>query len=606
MRRTLLMRALPALTAAATVVLLMSSGQPGEAVTVGHGGPAHGSPLHARIVGTPILGTPVRSGGAAVPAGGLPSKKQQIKVLKAALATMHKNYSTLSQGEPGPQDVFDYNIGSLWLKGIDGAGTTVAVIEGWDNPHIASELAPFDKALGLPNPQIQTIFPSGPLPKKCPHGMVILGSYGSCQAWEFGELPLDVAAVHLIAPYAKIVISATPADTQETDDPASNVAPPEMMHALEYITAHHVASVISISDGTGETTYSSGPVEITSQDAGELTAAAGGIPVLVATGDCGVVQNLAVANGQCEDTSATPDTAAWDDSPWVTAIGGSVPNLNSKGQKVGPDPVWHVQGVFSEGAGYSSVFKRPSYQNGVANITNSTMRSVPDITMDASSGTSQAAPLFNGVLALATQLNHGNVGPINPVLYGVLGPAGARDGIADVVKGNDSVIKNGKVTVPGFHATKGFDVATGWGTVNAAKFVPALVAATKAAHEARAARAQARAQLAGLERSTRLSVTNIPKGGESYLLGTNFLPLHPVTFSIDGKTIATLQANTLGDVTYMIDPSMLGLKPGKHTAQLSGMVLTTTTKFSSHSGPARAVCGPATATRTIRGGMSEP
>ncbi len=425
------------------------------------------------------------------------------------------------------------------------------------------------------------IFPSGPLPKKCPPGMQKLGSYGSCSAWQ-GELTLDVQAAHLMAPYAKIVISATPADSQEPDDAASNVAPPEMMHALEYITAHHVANAISISDGTGETTYGHGPVEITSQDAGELTAAAGGIPVLVATGDCGVVQNLAIANNQCGTTSATPDTAAWDDSPWVTAIGGSVPNINSKGQKAGPDPVWHVGGIFSEGAGYTAVFKRPSYQNSVANITRSPMRSVPDITMDASSGTSQAAPLFNGVLALATQVNHGNIGPINPVLYKVLGPKGAKAGIADVVKGNNSVIVNGKVTVPGFTATKGFDVATGWGTVDAANFVPALAAATRANHENAAVRAQAKAQLAGLKHSTRLSVTDIPKGGTSYLLGTGFLPLHPVKFTIDGKKVATLTANALGTVTYMIDPSMLGLKAGKHTAQVSGMLLTTTSRFTSH------------------------
>ncbi len=32
----------------------------------------------------------------------------------------------------------------------------------------------------------------------------------------------------------------------------------------------------------------------------------------------------------------------------------------------------------------------------------------------------------------------------------------------------------------------------------------------------------------------------------------------------------------------MIDPSMLGLKAGKHTAQLSGMVLTTSSGFTSH------------------------
>ena len=107
----------------------------------------------------------------------------------------------------------------------------------------------------------------------------------------------------------------------------SQVAPPEMMKALERIASGHLANVISISDGTGEVTYSRGAPEITAQDPAELAAAAAGIPVLVATGDCGVVQNLAVANGQCEDTSAGPDTAAWDDSPWVTGVGGSVPNL---------------------------------------------------------------------------------------------------------------------------------------------------------------------------------------------------------------------------------------------------------------------------------------
>jgi subtilase family serine protease len=574
MRRTLLMRAIPLATAAATVVFLVSSGQPGLAGT-GHGG----SPLRARVTGTALYGSSTRV--SAGPSGGLPSKQQQIKVLAAALKKMHADYSTLSRFVPGPGDVFDYNLAPLWLKGIDGAGTTVAVMEGWDFPKIASAVAGFDKALGLPNPQITTIFPNGPLPAKCPHGMVVLGSYGSCSAWQ-GELYLDVISAHLMAPYAKIVISATPADSQEPDDPASNVAMPELMKGVEYISSHHLANVISVSDGTGETTYTSGPAEITSQDAAELTAAANGVPLLVATGDCGVVQNLAIANNQCGTTSATPDTAAWDDSPWVTAIGGSVPNLNSNGVKVGPDPVWHVGGIFSEGAGYSSVFTRPSYQNGVAKITDSSMRSVPDITMDASDGTSQAAPLFNGILALATQVNHGDVGPINPVLYDVLGPAGAKAGIADVVSGNNSVIPNGKVTVPGFTATTGFDVATGWGTVNAASFVPSLAAATKAAHQDAAVRKQAAAQLSGLEHSTTLSVTNIHAGGTSYLFGTNFLPLHPVTFAIDGKTIATLTANSLGDVTYMIDPSLLGLSPGKHTVTLTGMILTTTASFVSH------------------------
>jgi subtilase family serine protease len=532
-------------------------------------------PLRARIIGTVIPGSGAEAAPAAAPAG-LPSKKQQIKVLTAALATMSKDYKSLPN-TPGVADIFDYGIGSLWKQGIDGAGTTIAVIEGWDLSGIGAIVAGYDKLLGLPNPQIQTIFPAGKLPAKCPPGMVKLGGYGSCDAWG-GELALDVVTAHLIAPYAKILISATPADTQVTDDAASQVAPPEMMKALETISRQHLANVISISDGTGETTYSHGSSEIRAQDPGELAAAAAGIPVLVATGDCGVVQNLAVANGQCEDTSGTPDTAAWDDSPWVTAVGGSVPNLGVTGKRLGSDPLWNIDGLFSEGAGFSSVYTRPAYQNGVAGITGSPMRSVPDITMDAQSGTSEAAPMLAGVLSLATQLNRGNVGPINPALYNVLGAAGARDGIADVVSGNNSVVRNGKVTVPGFTAGHGFDVASGWGTVYAPRFVPSLVAATQAAGQDRHVRQQALDALIGLERGS-VQLTSAGSGN-SYLLAGGFLPSHPVRLGIDGKFIATLTANSLGDVTYMISPALLHLAAGRHVVSLASMLITETASFS--------------------------
>jgi subtilase family serine protease len=501
-------------------------------------------------------------------------------VLTAVLKKMRDNYKSFAQDTPGPQDIFDYNIGQLWRRGIDGAGTTVAVIEGWDFPQIGQEVAGFDKTFGLPNPQIKTIFPAGKLPATCPPGMVKLGSFGSCSAWQ-GELALDVLSVHLIAPYAKIVISATPADTQETDDTASQVAPPEMMKALETIARGHLANVISISDGIGEAAYSSGKPEITAQDPGELAAAAAGIPVLVASGDCGPVQNLPVANSQCGSASAEPDTAAWDDSPWVTAVGGSVPNFTSTGQRAGSDPVWDVGGEFAEGAGYSSVFPRPSYQDGVARITGSRQRSVPDITMDAQDGTSEAAPLLNGVLALATQVNHGNVGPINPVLYRVLGPRGARDGIADVVNGNDDVPIAGQKATLGFSAAKGFDVASGWGTVNAAKFVPSLAAATQAARQDAAVRRQAQDQLNALGRRITLSVRSIPSGGSSYLLATGYLPGHPVQLSIDGQAVGTIQATTLGTVTYIISPATLKLAAGRHVLKLSSLLLTSTKTFTS-------------------------
>jgi hypothetical protein len=526
----------------------------------------------ALLASTAPAGATLPPPGSPATAASSPGRQQRIKVLTAALRTMQRTFSEHRFDTPGPQDIIDYQLGDLWQHDIDGFGTTVAVIEGWDDPNVSKVVAGFDKTYGLPNPQITTVFPSGPLPRKCPPGMVKLGSYGSCDAWK-GELELDVISAHLMAPYAKIVISATPADSEITDDAASQVAPPEMMRALEYISRHRLANAISISDGTGEITYSHGQEEITAQDPGELAAAAAGIPVVVATGDCGVVQNLAVANNQCGDTSATPDTAAWDDSGWVTAVGGSVPNLGPAGRKIGPDPLWHV-GRFSEGAGFSSVFPRPAYQNGVAGITGSRMRSVPDITMDAQDGTSQAAPLFAGVLALATQLNHANVGPINPALYGIIGPAGAKAGIADVVKGNNSAPK-----VTGFTAARGFDVASGWGTINASRFVPSLVAATRAENQESSARHEAAAQLSRIERSIQLSPGVIPAGHEAYLLDQGFLPGHPVGLYIDNVLIRTLTASTSGYVTATIAPSKLKLPPGNHVLQLRSMLFTATKTF---------------------------
>jgi subtilase family serine protease len=494
--------------------------------------------------------------------------QSQVSTLTSTLAYWQANYSEFARSHPGPLDILDYDIAPLWEEGIDGSGTTVAVIEGWDDPNIAATMSTFDTKYDLPAADISTIYPNGPLPATCPAGMVALGSYGSCSAWE-GELTLDVESVHLMAPYAKIIISATPADSEINDDAADQVAPPEMMKALEQIGDQHLANVMSISDGTGESTYTYGDEELKAQNVGELTAAADGVPVLVATGDCGVVQNLAVASSQCGDTSATPDTAAWDDSPWITAVGGSVPDVSSTGQVLGPDTLWP-----SSGAGYSSVYAKPAYQDAVAAKTGATMRSVPDITMDSHDGTSEAAPSFAGVLALATQLNGGrDIGPINPALYEI-GPQGAKAGITDITSGSDGATLSSGAQVAGFSATTGFDVASGWGTVDAAKFAPALDIATR--DTGYIARAQAADQLRQLQQ-----IHLVPNGGDQYLLAGNFLPMHPVTLSVDGVAVATLTADELGDVTYMIDPATLGLSSGRHTVTLSSMLITQTGSFTS-------------------------
>ena len=223
------------------------------------------------------------------------------------------------------------------------------------------------------------------------------------------------------------------------------------------------------------------------------------------------------------------------------------------------------------------MFPVPPYQKKVARITGAPTRSVPDITMDAQNGTSQSAPLFAGVLALATQVNHGhNVGPINPALYGILGPTGAKAGIADVISGNNSTPK-----VAGFAAARGFDVASGWGTINASSFVPSLVTATRALHQESVARHQAAAELGLFQHGIQLTPDVIPTGQAAFLSDGGFLPGHPVTVYIDNSRIGTLTASTFGYVTAKIIPSALKLPPGKHRLRLRSMLFTATKTFTS-------------------------
>ena len=86
-------------------------------------------------------------------------------------------------------------------------------------------------------------------------------------------------------------------------------------------------------------------------------------------------------------------------------------------------------------------------------------------------GTSEATPIFSGIVALADQVAGHRLGLLNPALY-ALGAASGHvpaTGVVDITAGNNSF-----AGVTGYDAASGYDLASGWGTINAARFVPAL------------------------------------------------------------------------------------------------------------------------------------
>ena len=98
----------------------------------------------------------------------------------------------------------------------------------------------------------------------------------------------------------------------------------------------------------------------------------------------------------------------------------------------------------------------------------------PDSPWHIFGGTSEASPIFSGIVAMADQVAGHRLGNINPALY-LLGFQSQlphfplHTGLVDVTSGDNSF-----AGVTGYPATTGYDLSSGWGTIDASQFVPAL------------------------------------------------------------------------------------------------------------------------------------
>lgn len=318
----------------------------------------------------------------------------------------------------------------------DGSGQTIAIVDAYNDPNIASDLHQFDLAFGLPDPVFTKVNQNGGT------------SMPQADAGWAAEIALDVEWAHAIAPQAKILLVE-----------ANDASYANLLAAVNY--ARNAAGVVAVSmswgggEFNGESNYDS-----------YFTTPSGhsGVAFVVASGDSGAPAEYPAA------------------SPNVLSVGGTALYLSSQGT-ISSETAWS-----GSTGGLSTFESEPAYQKGVVTQT-TTRRATPDVSYDSDpntgfgvydsygtsapwgqyGGTSDAAPQWAALIAIADQ---GRALAGLPALSGTqlltnLYQLPAGD-FHDVASGSS----RGNTTLS---ATSGFDLVTGRGTPQANLIVSALV-----------------------------------------------------------------------------------------------------------------------------------
>ncbi len=196
-------------------------------------------------------------------------------------------------------------------------------------------------------------------------------------------------------------------------------------------------------------------------------------------------QSLFQASG--DSGAYTNGVMSPSDDPNLTVVGGT--GLSTSG----PGGSWLSESAWSgSGGGVSTTYSIPSYQqivNMAAIGGSATMRNIPDVALTAAvqmfliqsngqavevGGTSAAAPLWAGFMALANQQakTAGNppVGFLNPPLYAIGAGSNYQSSMHDIVLGNNGA----------FETEPSFDLVTGWGSPAGQQLINQLTQKTAA------------------------------------------------------------------------------------------------------------------------------
>ena len=295
-----------------------------------------------------------------------------------------------------------------------GGAKMIAIVDAYDAPNAASDLAAFSTQFGLPAANFQVVYASGTKP-----------AYNA--GWEIEE-SLDVQWSHAMAPDAKIVLV----------EAASN-------NNSDLLAAEDVASKMVNAAGGGEVSNSWGGSEFSGETSYDSHFVKANVVFFASSGD-------------------SPGTIWPGTSPNVVSAGGTTVRRNpSTGAYMSEYP-WD-----SAGGGVSSVEARPSYQSGIASIVG-TGRGVPDLSFDSNpitgvwvlvsdqggwyvvGGTSVASPSLAGIINSAGSFETSS----NAELTTIYGNLGVATDLRDITVGYCG-------PYAGYSGVKGWDPCTGVG-----------------------------------------------------------------------------------------------------------------------------------------------
>jgi subtilase family serine protease len=385
----------------------------------------------------------------------------------------------------------EYGIQPLLDRGIDGRGETVTVLvpapsplsaepcappctigKGPDTSDIRHDLAVFDSEFGLPATRVE----------------VVTSLAGAAAPWQAtDEEAQEVEIVHAVAPAATLRLVLLPSNAMDS----AATATPDMIAGLRLAVSGTDVAVID---------WSLGEHFFTTAQAAQmhsilLGAEARHVTVVANSGD----------NGGFSDTwwegTAVKEVSLPASDPLVLAVGGTTLTGNPSAFAYTGETVWNAQdsgsftgGWGASGGGFSNLYARPAYQDGVPGI--SAMRGVPDVAGDAGpndgwatmvttggktsigngSGTGPAAALWGGLMALADQYARHDLGFVNPAIYRIARSPRYHQAFHDITTGSNIQTMAYPAGTAGYQAGPGWDPATGWGSPDAQVLVPLLAA----------------------------------------------------------------------------------------------------------------------------------